>query len=158
MSEKEAWDTYAGISLTETAIAHTQFTMHSYYLEAASTIQQPTLKKVMMKLCTLYGIEKVIERASQVFETGIIGPDGFRLLSQQRERLLLELRPEALSLIEAFGYSDNVLQSAIGHSNEKPYENLINWARRYNRLNRPEQRKEVIEAIRKAKAGLKANL
>lgn len=63
-----------------------------------------------------------------------------------------------MSLIEAFGYSDNVLQSAIGHSNERPYENLLNWARRYNTLNRPEERDQVIEAIKKAKGELKPSL
>lgn len=33
LSEKQAWDTYAGISLTEAAIAHAIFTIHSFFLE-----------------------------------------------------------------------------------------------------------------------------
>lgn len=31
-SQKEIWDTYAGISLTEGAIAHTIYTMHGFFL------------------------------------------------------------------------------------------------------------------------------
>jgi hypothetical protein len=38
MSEKEVWDTYAGISLVEGAIAHTIYTMHTYFLEGAKKI------------------------------------------------------------------------------------------------------------------------
>lgn len=32
MSEKEVWDSYAGISLVEAAIAHTIYTIHSYFV------------------------------------------------------------------------------------------------------------------------------
>lgn len=38
MSEKEAWDTYAGISLVEGATAHTIYAMHTYFLEGAKKI------------------------------------------------------------------------------------------------------------------------
>lgn len=47
-----------------------------------------------------------------------------------------ELRPEAFGLMEAFGYDDNILMSAISAKNEKPYENLIEWAEKYNSLNK----------------------
>jgi len=60
--------------------------------------------------------------------------------------------------MEAFEYSDNILQSAIAHSNEKPYENLIDWARRFNTVNRPEERSQIIDAIKKAKSQMKPNL
>ncbi len=60
--------------------------------------------------------------------------------------------------MEAFDYSDNTLQSAIAHSNERPYENLINWARRYNTVNRPEERRQIIDAIKNAKSELRPAL
>lgn len=60
--------------------------------------------------------------------------------------------------MEAFEYSDNILQSAIAHSNERPYENLIDWARRYNTINRPEERNQIIEAMKHAKKQLKPRL
>jgi hypothetical protein len=52
-------------------------------------------------------------------------PELFALLYRKRESLLEELRPDCLGLVEAFGYDDNILMSAIGSSNGKPYENLI---------------------------------
>ena len=107
-------------------------------------IQPESLKNVMKKLCLLWGIEKLIERASQVYVTGILTPDAFKLLQAKREALLKEIRPEALTLVEAFEYSDNTLQSAIAHSNERYSENLIDWARRYNTVNRPEERNQII--------------
>jgi hypothetical protein len=72
--------------------------------------------------------------------------------------LLEELRPEALSLVESFGYDDSSLMSAIGASNGRPYENLMEWADKYNTLNRKEERDQVIETIKKTKAQLKPRL
>jgi acyl-CoA oxidase len=158
MTEKQAWDTFAGISLCEAGIAHSIFTVHTFYINFVQTIQEPNLKTVMTKLCVLYGLEKIIERASRVYESGILAPEAFQLINEKREALLAEIRPEALTLVEAFEYSDNTLQSAIAHSNERPYENLIHWARNYNTVNRPEERKQVIEALNKAKAQLRPKL
>ena len=39
LSEKQAWDTYAGITLTEAALAHSIFTIHSFFLERLMKIQ-----------------------------------------------------------------------------------------------------------------------
>lgn len=69
-----------------------------------------------------------------------------------------ELRPESLALVDAFGYNDAILMSAIGADNGKPYENLIEWAEKYNTLNRKEERDQVIATIKKSKALLKPRL
>jgi len=64
LSEKQAWDSYAGITLVKSAIAHSILTMHTFFLQEVMKIKQDDLKKVMKKLCILWGIEKLIERAS----------------------------------------------------------------------------------------------
>ena len=56
-------------------------------------IPSENLKNVMKKLCLLWGVEKLIERASQVYVTGILTPDAFKLLHSKREALLNEIRP-----------------------------------------------------------------
>jgi hypothetical protein len=89
MSEKQVWDTYAGISLTEGALAHCIFTIHTFFLQRIMKIQADNLKTVMKKLCVLWGIEKILERASQVYVTGIITPEAFQIIHRKRESLLL---------------------------------------------------------------------
>ena len=49
--------------------------------------------------------------------------------------MLSELRNEALALVEAFGYQDLQLRSAIGHSNGEPYKNLIDIVKNQNSIN-----------------------
>ena len=87
LSEKQVWDTYAGITLTEAALAHSIFTIHSFFVERLMKIQSESLQNVMKKLCLLWGVEKLIERASQVYVTGILTPDAFKLLHAKKESL-----------------------------------------------------------------------
>ena len=84
LSEKDAWDTYAGISLCDAGIAHSVLTIHTSFLQMIEKIKEPKLKAVMTKLCILFGVEKLIERSSRVYETGILTPDSFKLLSKKR--------------------------------------------------------------------------
>ncbi len=67
MSEKEAWDTYAGISLVDAAFAHATVTVYGFYLDAVKKVDSPTLKAVLTKLCVLFGLEKLIERSGKVY-------------------------------------------------------------------------------------------
>ena len=60
--------------------------------------------------------------------------------------------------MEAFGFDDNIIQSAIGSSNGKPYENLIHWAKEYNPLNKKEQRDQIIKTIKETKLQLRPRL
>ena len=38
----------------------------------------------------------------------------------------------------SFGYHDSTLNSAIGQSDGKVYERILEWAKKYNRVNQPE--------------------
>lgn len=55
-----------------------------------------------------------------------------------KEELLNYLDTHALVLAEGIQVHDDVLMSALGHSNGKPYENLYSWAMKYGSLNQME--------------------
>jgi hypothetical protein len=82
------WDTYAGLTLVDAAIAHSIVTIHGFYLKESQSVKCLNLKKVLTKLSILYGLEKIIERTSRIYETGILGPEAFQLINQRREELL----------------------------------------------------------------------
>lgn len=54
-----------------------------------------------------------------------------------------QLRPEALGLVDSFCWHDNSLHSAIGCSDGKAYERMLDWVKNHNRVNKPEVRKEL---------------
>lgn len=82
-----------------------------------------------MRLLLLYGVEKILVRAYRFLQTGTITSDTIKILQEGKEVLLKQIRPDALTIVEAFEYSDNTLHSAIGGAHEKPYETLMKWVK-----------------------------
>jgi hypothetical protein len=56
LSEKQVWDTYAGLTLVDAGIAHSIVTIHSFYVKETQAVKCPKLKAVLTKMCVLYGL------------------------------------------------------------------------------------------------------
>lgn len=97
----------------------------------------------MLRLFLLYAYDRIIDSSSSFFESKAISPDAFRGIREMRETLLEEIRPDALTLVEAFEYSDHTLMSAIGRSDGRPYDHLMECFRNSNDVNQPKQREEM---------------
>jgi acyl-CoA oxidase len=115
-------------------------------------------RAVLIKLLLLYGLEKIVERSSSFYEMGVISSSTLKNIQNLREKLLAELRPDALTIVESFEYDDNTLHSAIGAADGNVYERLLDWSKNYNVVNKEEVRKELVEEIKKAKSQLKPKL
>ena len=145
ISLKESWDTKAGIALFEAARAHiTCFTVKAF-TEYISFAKEAASQKILDKLCQLYALHKLIQHPFGLIESGYIQFHQIKFIKNKKEILLGELRPEALGLVEAWGLPDGILKSAIGKSDGKVYETLLDWAQNKNPLNE----KEVHESFEK---------
>ena len=69
-----------------------------------------------------------------------------------------ELRPEALALVEAFGYDDNTVTSAIGQSDGKVYQRLLDWAQNKNQVNQEPAKSEIKKVMKDTLAQMKPRL
>lgn len=78
------------------------------------------------------------------------GPQ-FVWVRETREQLITELRDDALGLVEALGYDDNAIRSAIGSSKGEPYENLFRWVKEYNPLNEAPFQEKVTQRVKQIK-------
>ena len=145
LSLKESWDKKAGIALVEAARAHiTCFTVKAF-IEYIPFAKEFASQKILDKLCQLYGLHKLLQHPFGLLESGYIQFYQIKLIKNKKEILLEELRPEALGLVEAWGLPDNSLKSAIGKSDGKVYETLLDWAQNKNPLNE----REVHESFEK---------
>lgn len=57
---KEAWDNYAGINLVEASTAHIEYFTFTSFLEMIVETSNEKVKEVLIKLCLLYGLQKLI--------------------------------------------------------------------------------------------------
>ena len=128
------------------------FTYQNFYEQIYTSTKNEKNRAVLFKLLLLYGVEKIILKSSLIFESGVITSSTLKQCQLVKEKLLAELRPEALSLVDSFAFEDNTLHSAIGCENGKAYERLLDWAKNHNRVNKPEVMKEIVEEWKTAKS------
>lgn len=65
--------------------------------------------------------------------------------TKAKEQLLEKVRPHLYRLVEGFNYRDEILRSAIGMKNGKPYETLFEWVTKHNPVNKPENQQRIIK-------------
>jgi acyl-CoA oxidase len=147
------------LELVEAGTAHSYLWMYqNFYEKIYLKTKNERARAVLIKLLLLYGLEKIVERSSSFYEMGVISSSTLKNIQNLREKLLAELRPDALTIVESFEYDDNTLHSAIGAADGNVYERLLDWSKNYNVVNKEEVRKELVEEIKKAKSQLKPKL
>lgn len=67
----------------------------------------PSLKKTLEPVCILFGILKLIETETTLFEFGILQGDQFRWAKDVRDEMIQHISGYALGLVESLGYQDS---------------------------------------------------
>lgn len=137
LSPKESWDYYSGLSLVEASTAFIYYWIFNNFFEHVYAVKYEAVRKSLIKVLCLYGVHKILEYSGSYYEAGVLSSQATKLVFSAKEQLLSELRNDAIGLVEAYGYDDNTLKSAIGRRDGKAYETLLEWARKHNRVNRP---------------------
>jgi alkylation response protein AidB-like acyl-CoA dehydrogenase len=96
-------------------------------LSAPSGLGQP-----LLALKQIYALSELLDVIHPLLQERLVSAETVQKMRRDYDALLKKVRPEALSLVEAFGIEDHVLCSAIGNSRGEPYEDLMNWVRNLN--------------------------
>eukprot|EP00759_Apiculatamorpha_spiralis_P035236 PhF_6_TR36145/c0_g1_i1/m.52533/K00232/E1.3.3.6, ACOX1, ACOX3; acyl-CoA oxidase len=123
---EDAWN-FAHIPLVRAAFVHSLSTLVTSFAKGVSEIKDPALRKVEERLCVLFALHKLdavsvaescMTQAQALSVHGVIAT------------LLTEIRPDAVPLVDAYGFSDRQLNSCIGRHDGNVYEAVVDWARR----------------------------
>jgi len=150
----EAWDKTAGIELVEAARSHIAVFSFTSFQENLQKAKGKDTQAILTKLCLLFGIQHILTYPGGLLESGYLNGDQLKLLRVQKAKLLDEIRPDALGLVEAFEIPDNTLNSAIGKYDGQAYETLWKWANESNDWNKKDVLDgylENLERIQKAR-------
>jgi acyl-CoA oxidase len=105
----------------------------------------PAVLRTCFRLYSLYTLDQF---ASSFTLTTAASIDSIHALPDAILNLMGELRPHAVKLVDAWSIPDWLLESALGRSDGKVYEELFDMAHRRNPLNRttfnPDWRSEEI--------------
>lgn len=88
----------------------------------------------LQTLCSLFALSHMETDLGEFFEDGYLSTQQSSWIRQLSRQLLLQVRPNAVALVDAFNFTDRTLNSAIGNYNGGAYENLLSASRR-ERLN-----------------------
>jgi hypothetical protein len=80
---------------------------------------KPALHKVMTTCFELFACYTMDSEASEFLASGYLSPKQAELLRNRVHALLAELRPQAVSLVDAWGVPDYLLNSALGRYDGK---------------------------------------
>ena len=132
---KDAFNHRMGVQLLNMGKCHSLVAITENFYNKIQSLPEGPIKSAIHSLAIIYACEILKEMSANLMESGSLNPDHIEILSELMEEHIEKITPDLLVLAEAIPIQDEVLMSAIGHSNGKPYENLYEWAKKYGSLN-----------------------
>lgn len=99
--------------LIEAAIAHAELLQWEAFTEALATVSDPTTKTVLTWLRDLFGLGLIEKHVAWYLINGRLSPQRAQAVTAYIDRLLARLRPHAVDLADAFGYTQDHLRAPI---------------------------------------------
>ena len=96
---------------------------------AASPDVDVSSREVLQEVCTLFGLLCLEESGADLLESEHVTPKQYRDIKAAFKAACKQLRDNAVSLVDAFGYEDYLLNSAIGRADGNIYEDLLRRAK-----------------------------
>ncbi|OWF44671.1 peroxisomal acyl-coenzyme A oxidase 1-like [Mizuhopecten yessoensis] len=128
-TQQEAWN-----KSTQQLVWATMAHCHTYVVKTftaritGSNLDDQT-KKVMTALCKLYGVHGMVENLGDFIQDGFMNASQVDTVTRKLMYLLAEIRPNAVALVDAFDYPDQVLDSCLGRYDGDVYKALYEYAK-----------------------------
>ncbi|PNF16616.1 hypothetical protein B7P43_G06434 [Cryptotermes secundus] len=101
------------------------FILHTFMSRVTSDGLDLSVKAVLLKLCSLYGAYSLEKHLVTLYQGGYaVGPEPAQLIRDGILDLYSKLKPEAVALVDVLAPPDFALNSVLGKSDGKVYENL----------------------------------
>ena len=162
ISKKDFTNIHAGIDIVDVANTHINYATFVIFKSKIETddIQCANSKKHITNLCKVFGLNLLINNCMGCYECGYFQStqESFSsLILGAIKKINLEIRPQAINIVESIGVRDQWITSAIGNSYGDIHETHLEWAKT-SRLNKtkagdaiPDGYMEYIMPILKAK-------
>ncbi|XP_060084929.1 peroxisomal acyl-coenzyme A oxidase 1-like [Ylistrum balloti] len=105
------------------------FVVKTFINQVTSIDIDPNVKSALTVLCRLYAVNGMIENMGQFSLDGFLNETQINMLTRKLSDLLEEVRVNAVTLVDAFEFSDNELDSCLGRYDGQVYEALYKYAK-----------------------------
>lgn len=135
--KKRSWNSLL-IQLHKLSRAHSQsIIVENFYSALNSDSSLPSAAKPVLLNCfRLFALYTMDGDGREFSNSGAVSNEQLDQLPDRIQELMLEIRPHAVNLVDAWSIPDYLLDSALGRYDGKVYEDLFNRAHRLNPLNK----------------------
>lgn len=138
--EKRSWNDLL-VDFWRLSTAHSQYLVVKNFYDAISSSEtaaavNPETVTILHKLFRLYALHTLEREAAEFYASGAITTLQVSLVQSKAVlKLLDEIRPHAVNLVDAWKFPDWQLDSSLGRSDGKVYEDLFHRASEENPVN-----------------------
>ena len=126
--DADAWNEVVQLDAVAVARAFCVTSVYADFTAEVNSVEDEALRAALDRLKTLYGLRNLLESTPVLVGSGFLTIEHIDLASEALEDLYLEVRPDALGLIEGFNHDDSSLNSAIGCYDGEAYQRMWDWA------------------------------
>ncbi|KAI9274257.1 acyl-CoA dehydrogenase/oxidase C-terminal [Sporodiniella umbellata] len=130
LDSQRSWNSML-VEISRISKAHCQFILVRNFivgLQNDSHLKDPSLVRVLRQLSALFALSIMEKELSEFMIAGYFTSEQTQMLKEQVIQLLEQVRPEAVSLVDAFALPDYYLHSALGRYDGKVYESMTEMA------------------------------
>jgi acyl-CoA oxidase len=117
------------IEVAQISHAHSLLTIVSFFVKAYQSLEQGPIQDILKKLCDLFALYHIEQDAVQFIEDEYMSRSQLEFVRSAVRQLLQEIRPQVVSLVDAFAFPDHYLNSALGKYDGRVYEALFDWVK-----------------------------
>lgn len=99
--------------------------------------QSPTIYPVLKRLLDLFALYQIQKMSDYFLENKYFDADTLRLIRKTVLQLCREIRPDSVSLVDAFNYPDWIVKSPLGRYDGNIYEAYFELVNKENPVGRP---------------------
>ncbi|CAH1773979.1 unnamed protein product [Owenia fusiformis] len=123
-----AWNK-TSVDLVKCATAHCHYFVVDNFLTGINSLEcAPAIRKVLGNLCDLYACYGIAENSGDFLQGEHLSAKQISDVRAKMLDLLAVIRPDAVSLVDAFDFHDRLLGSVLGRYDGQVYENLYKYA------------------------------
>lgn len=124
MSEREAWN-MTTVELIRLSKAHTYLFILASFLESCLEAQDEHVKAALLRLFTLFALYQMEQNLATLLEGGYFDQDQAKQLRKLVHESIQDVRKDAVPYVDAFSFTDFVVQSPLGRYDGKVYEHYF---------------------------------
>jgi acyl-CoA oxidase len=135
-AHEDAWNAVA-VDLTKASRAHTRVFLAQQFVKCIVDVGDLPVLTVLKDILQLYLYYELMECSGGLLEDDYLSGQQMEYVRKNVYDALKRIRPNAVSIVDAFDFSDRDLNSVLGRRDGHVYENLLKWAKS-NPINKTE--------------------